>query len=75
MMEALKNIEDRFLVLGFALAVLIAYVTTRDALVGDILKIMIGVAAGIFSSRSEKQLVMNADGPQTKQIVSEFLNG
>lgn len=70
-MNALEKIEDRWLMVALTLAVLIAFTITRDALIGDVFKVLIGGTVAIFTRRSEKLFV--AEPGQSKAIVDEFL--
>lgn len=70
-MNTLEKVEDRWLMVALTLAVLIAFTITRDALIGDVFKVLIGGTVAIFTRRSEKLLV--AEPGQGKAIVDEFL--
>lgn len=70
-MNALEKIEDRWLMVALTLAVLVAFTITRDALIGDVCKVLIGGTVAIFTRRSEKLMI--AEPGQSKAIVDEFL--
>ena len=72
-MNALEKIEDRWLMVALTLAVLIAFTITRDALIGDVFKVLIGGTVAIFTRRSEKLLV--AEVADSKTLVEEFRRG
>lgn len=71
-MTFLTQIEDRWLMVGLTLAVLIAFVVTRDPKIGEVFTMLAGGAVMIFTRRTEKLLVSGS--ADTKAIVSEFLS-
>lgn len=71
-MNFLKNIEDRWLMVLLSVIVLAGFIGTRDPLLGDVFKVLIGGTITIFAKRSEK-MIITGDAEQTKAIVQQFL--
>jgi hypothetical protein len=48
------------------------YTWSRDPLLGDVLKVLVGATGGVFTGKSSS-LIVGSDA-QSKAIVSEFLS-
>lgn len=68
----LSSIEDRWLLFGLTLIILLSYTATRDPLLGDSVKYLIGATGGILLARAQKNLIVTG-GDKTDAIVQEFV--
>lgn len=71
-MEMLKNIDDRLLMTLLTVAVLAAYVVTRDAILGETLKYSFAALFGVMVARMQKTLTV-ADPETARTVAREFL--
>lgn len=79
-MTFFEKIDDRFLMVALTISVMVTYIYTRDPVLGDMVKYMLGATAGILVARSTSQknlIVGDTSSPQAtasqNKIVADFL--
>jgi hypothetical protein len=73
MIETLSKIDDRLMMVALTVAIIAAYIGTRDPMLGEMMKYMLGATAGIMVARSQKQLVLSGGTAEAKAVVDDFL--
>jgi len=70
-MNFFSQIDDRFLMVCFTVAVIVAYAATKDAVFAEMLKYTLGATFGVLITRANKVTI--ATDSQVHEAVSNMV--